>query len=265
MNNKGTIITLIILLLIITASLIALLVLCLTGKANFLGIFNNWNKKYNTVIIDEIYETSDINNITIRSQAGDVNFEESSNDQIRIVVYGRNSEDCKITNTSGILKVDSSNNSNHNWFNFNSYISDIIVYLPSNYENEINIKINYGDCNLINLENATINIDSDCGDIKTGKVKNISVDSSYGDVNIGTVLNKCNLESSCGDIDIDNVNIKENSSIKSNLGDIKINNITDVYVDAKVDLGDIKVRNNNRHSEITLKIDNDCGDIKVGE
>ena len=59
--------------------------------------------------------------------------------------------------------------------------------------------------------------------------------------------------------------INEDSSIKSNFGDVKIEKINNVYVDAKVDLGDVKIEGNDRHSDITLKIKSDCGDIKVGE
>lgn len=264
MNNRGIIITLIILLLIIIIGLIVFLVLCLTGKAGLPFLFN-WSKKYTTVIIDEIYTSSEINNINVISQAGDVTFKESTDNQIRVVVCGKKAEDYQVSNNYGTLKVEQNANSNNHWFNFNSYIGDITIYLPNNYENEISIKINYGDCVLTSLENANIDIDSDCGDVKLGTAKNIKIDSSLGDIKIDTVLNKCNIESNCGDIDIDNANIKEDSSIKSDLGDVKIKNVSDAYVDAKVDLGDIKIKNNNRHSEIILKIDNDCGDIKVGE
>lgn len=47
------------------------------------------------------------------------------------------------------------------------------------------------------------------------------------------------------------------------MGDVKIEEKNDIYVDAKVDLGDCKIGNNNRHSEITLKVDMSCGDIKI--
>ena len=80
-----------------------------------------------------------------------------------------------------------------------------------------------------------------------------------------TIFNKCNINSACGDIKVYSVQIQENSSIKSDFGDVKINNSNDIYVDTNVDLGDVKIRNNNRYSDITLKIDSSCGDIKVGD
>lgn len=44
---------------------------------------------------------------------------------------------------------------------------------------------------------------------------------------------------------------------------MKIGETNDIYIDAKTDLGEVKVNRNNRYSEITLEIENDCGDIKV--
>lgn len=114
------------------------------------------------------------------------------------------------------------------------------------------------------MENASIDIKQDCGDVKLGKVKDITVKNSYGDIYIEKILNKCIVKSDCGDIKIEEIELKENSSIESDLGNIKIGKTNDIYIDAKTDLGDTKVNTNNRHSEITLKIEGSCGDIKVG-
>ena len=50
---------------------------------------------------------------------------------------------------------------------------------------------------------------------------------------------------------------------ENNLGDIKILNTNEIYFDAKTNLGDTKINNNYNKSEITLKIQNDCGDIEI--
>ena len=85
-----------------------------------------------------------------------------------------------------------------------------------------------------------------------------------GNTEVGTILNKCNIDTDCGNITIDNLEIKENSTIKSDLGDVEIKETNDIYIDAKVDLGHVEINNNNRNSDITLKIDSDCGNVKVG-
>ena len=83
------------------------------------------------------------------------------------------------------------------------------------------------------------------------------------DTKIEVVLNKCEIINDCGDIKIQNLYIQEFSNINSSLGDIKIGNTNEIYVDAKTDLGDLKINTNNRYSETILKIKNSCGDIKI--
>jgi len=56
---------------------------------------------------------------------------------------------------------------------FNNYINDIIVYIPKNYDKTIEIDLDYGNVNVVDLENATINIKEDCGNIILGKIKNV--------------------------------------------------------------------------------------------
>lgn len=204
-----------------------------------------------------------VENLKILSNAGDIEIKESTDKKIHITVYGENPDELKVTLNNNELNIDFSEYTKK-FIAFNFYTNDIIVYIPKEYSKQININSKYGDCKILDLENATISINQDCGDIELGKVKNITIDSKYGDIDINTILNKCNLESDCGDININKAEIKEDSSIESNLGDIKISETNDIYVDAKTDLGDTKVNTNNRHSEITLKIQNDCGDIKVG-
>lgn len=264
MKNKGLIITLIIILFIIIIGLIAFLYLSLSGKLNFQLGLKNWGTKSSNIIFDTSYELDSIDNLEILSSTGDINFEESTDGRIRIVAYGQNDNNLKVTLNENKLKVDYSEYKNVSiGFNFNSYINDIIVYIPKDYSKEINIDADYGDIEMIDLENATINIKEDCGSLKLGKVKNISIENDYGDVEIGEILNKFTIEAECGDVKIDKVQIAENSYIKSNYGDVKIKETNDIYIDAKTDFGDTKINTNNRHSEITLKIEADCGDIKI--
>ena len=296
MKNNGIIITLIIILSIIIIGLIVFLCLTLNGRLHF-G-FRNFGVKSKKVIFDTTYEVESIDNLEILSKAGDVNFEESTDDKIRVLVYGENENDLNVDLNENKLKVNYANYKKVN-FGFNFYLNDIIIYIPKDYSKQINIDMNYGDIKAIDLENATMNIKEDCGDIKLGKVKDIDIKNSYGDIDIEQVLDKTKIEAkcgdiklgkvkdieiennygdidiglisdkftieaNCGDIKLDRIEISENSSIKSNLGNVKIKETNDIYIEAKTDLGDVKVNTNNRHSEIILKIDSDCGDIKVG-
>ena len=137
------------------------------------------------------------------------------------------------------------------------------MYVPQNYSKEIKIDLDYGNVEILDLEQATIDIKEDCGNVNLGKIKNVTIKNDYGDIEIEEVLNKLNIKSNCGNIKIDNVKLLEDSIIKSDLGDVIIDGTNDIFIDADVDLGDSKVNNNNRQAEITLEIKVDCGNIKV--
>ena len=62
---------------------------------------------------------------------------------------------------------------------------------------------------------------------------------------------------------VQNAIINKNSKIESKIGDVKINNISGCYVNAKTDVGDTKINNKERKSDIELTITNNIGDIKV--
>ena len=189
--------------------------------------------------------------------------EENTDDQkVKVLVYGEQNRQIDVSVDNGKLKIDNTK-SKRVVFSFNNHIDEITVYLPRNYNKEINVKSDYGNVDMIDLENATINIEESCGDINLGKVKNLQIDSDYGSIDVDTVLNKLDIEIDCGDLKIKNIELKENSKIKNDLGDVKIGNTNDIYIDANVDLGEYKINKNNRYAESTLKIDVNCGDIKV--
>lgn len=262
MKSREWTIVWIVILVIVIVGLINLLIGCLNGS--FRG--KRWGvKKSSNVIFDTSYNVSEVANLEILSVAGDVRLEENLEDKIKVVVYGENEEDLSVDLKENHLKVDYSKYKHKNvFFGFYFYCNDITVYLPKNYANEIAIKANYGDIKAIDLESASMSIDADCGDISLGKVKNALIKNDYGNVKIESILNRAQIDLSCGDVKINSVNLAENSSIVNNFGDIKIGQTNEIYIDAKMSLGDLKIANNNRHSEITLKIENDCGDIKVG-
>ena len=86
-----------------------------------------------------------------------------------------------------------------------------------------------------------------------------------GNTEIKEVLNKCNVKADCGNIEIDTISIQEDSTIKVDLGNVNINKTNDIYIETDVDLGKTNISQNNRNSEITLKINCDCGNVTVGK
>lgn len=261
MSNRSLLIVCIVLLSIIAITLIAFLVLALTGKYRGFGIGNFSRYDENNIIFDESYEEELVNSFELKSEAGDISIEPSQDKNIKVIVYGKNEDNVIISFNEGNLKIDVKQQ--RRVFNFGMQISDIKVLIPQSYSKKLNVEANYGDIEIGNFENAIMSVKEDCGNIKIASVKNATVENHYGDIKIDTITNKCNISNNCGSIKIHNLDIKEDSSIESDLGDIKVEKTSDIFVDAKVDLGDIKINQNNRHSEITLKCKNSCGDIKV--
>ena len=64
---------------------------------------------------------------------------------------------------------------------------------------------------IIDLENAEVNINCGAGDVILGKIKNATIKCNFGNIKIKEVLNKCDIESDFGNIEIDCILILENS------------------------------------------------------
>lgn len=265
MKNKGIGITLIILLLAIVCCLIIFLVNYLKGGIKFKNGIINVTTKSSNVILDRKFEIEDIKKIEITQNAGDIIFKEATNDYIQMVIYGEDENDINVNLQEDKLTVAYTRRTTFTLFNIGNIKNDIIVFIPSSYSNEIDIKNDYGNCEIIDLKDATVNIDSDAGNVELGKIKNVTIKCDYGNVEIKEILNKCDIKADCGNVEIGKISIQEDSSIKSDLGNVDINETNDIYIDTDVDLGKINIVQNNRDSEITLRIKCDCGNVNVGK
>lgn len=262
MNNKTPIIFLIILLSLLIFALVMFLVVNLTGgKGRIISI----ESKSNEIIYDKTFNIEEIKNIEIKQDAGDITFKETSNNNITVTAYGEEAQDIEVTLNGDKLTVDYTKKNKFIFFNFGNIKNDIIVYIPANYEGTIKIKSNMGNCEIENLEKATINVDCDAGNVEAGKIKNANIKCDLGGVEIEEILNKCDIEVDSGNVEIEKLFINENSKIKVDLGNANINETNDIYIDAKVDLGKANISGNNRNSEVVLKIECDCGNINVGK
>lgn len=86
-----------------------------------------------------------------------------------------------------------------------------------------------------------------------------------GDVKIQEINNKCDIAINAGNVQVTKLSIKEDSNIKSDLGNVNIIETNNVYIDGHVDLGNSNINGSNKNSNITLKIECDCGNIKIGK
>ena len=66
-----------------------------------------------------------------------------------------------------------------------------------------------------------------------------------------------------GSIEIDSLNISENSLITTKSGNVHINSKNDIYVETETVSGDDNIKNNNRKADIEVKIATTSGSIYV--
>lgn len=288
MKNNTLIVCLIVLLVIICIALLGFMMKVINGKMGFPY------KVSEELVVDEEYENN-FETINITSDASDIEVKETSGEKVRVIIYG-DKDKTEVEERNNELKIISKHKKG-TWFAFRNKIAKIEVYVPKKFDKNITINNKYGDIDVEEFLEATIEINEDCGDVdiaggnkvnivnkygdiklkkakdanikqSAGEVKVESVDdivvkNNYSDIKITNVYNSINAEEDCGDVKIDNLTINKDSNIKNNLGSIKIGSTNEIYIDAKTDLGDVKVNNNYQKSDITLKIENDCGDIKV--
>ena len=293
MKNKGLIITLISILSLLAIAFIVLMILLMNGKIKT-HFFNFSNKVSTELIMDETYENN-FTKININVSTSDVNILVANDDKIRVVVYG-DKERLDIKDETQELYILFKEKKCFG-FCFNITKNKVDVYVPKNYDKDILVNNDYGNIEISEFKDANIEVNEDCGDVHIGAGNNVTVDNSYGDIKIdkankidvkesagdvkvGTVsiaqiennfgdiiienvTSSLDISDDCGYIKINSVNLEKDSKIVNNFGDIKIGSTNDIYIDAKTDLGSVKINNNNHKSDVTLKLENDCGDIKV--
>ena len=128
--------------------------------------------------------------------------------------------------------------------------------------NKLSAEASSGDIEVGTIsEDATIKTAS--GKIVLNGANKLKAEAISGDIKINSIESYCEISSTSGNIIIDTINITENSSIKANSGNVVINNKNDIYVETETGSGDSDIQNNNRMSEIVLKISTTSGNIKV--
>ncbi len=127
--------------------------------------------------------------------------------------------------------------------------------------NKLSAETSSGDVEVGNIGEGTIKTSS--GKILVNEAKRLQAEASSGNIDISKINEYCNLKTSSGSIDIETLNIIENSVISANSGNVDINSKNDIYIETETGSGDADVKNNNRMAEIVLKITTTSGSIKV--
>ncbi len=291
-NNKATIF-LIVLLSITILALIIFMIAMMNKRIGF-SFRNSFIQRIEELQVEETYKNN-YEKINIKTDAADIEIKKSENEDIYLKIYSEKNR-AKVLDNETELNIEVTQKKCVG-ICINNKLSKVELYIPENYNKKINIENKYGDIEIESFENLNLDIKEDAGDIKIGASNIVNINNNYGDIKIneikvGTInesagdveINKVNsidiknnygdvkiteineyvkIDSDAGDIKINNLKITKDSTIETNTGDIKIDNTNEIYIDSKTDIGETRINKNNDKSEITLKIKNNVGDIRV--
>lgn len=293
--NKALTIILIILLTIITIGLSVSLYFMINGKFNFKNLKNINFDNVSTTLVDS-KEITTLKDLDIKTNVVDISIEENDTNTIKIELYSDYPKNYEITENENNIKVVLEEEKKAGFYVFKK-VPKVKIFMPVNYSKNIIVNSTVGDVKIASFPNAILNAKLDVGDLKIKQIKNAKANLRIGDVkierintlttvlktgdikiqNVNEIIAKVqtgdvkidsingylNIKSTTGDVKIQDATINKNSKIESKVGDVKINNINGCYVNAKTNVGDTKVNNKERKSDIELTITNNIGDIKV--
>ena len=217
-----------------------------------------------TLAYDKTFDV-DFKTLSVKAKAGTIDVKETEADELHVVIFSDEKKEYDVKSTGDTFVVNVENNGCRGISCFNYKMPKIEIYLPKDYADKIEIKNNYGDINIGYFEQALMSIDEDYGRISVKSVKNLTAKNNMGETKVEKVLGKINLEASMGAVNIDELNLTENSNIEASMGSINIGKTNEIYIDADADMGSSNVAKNYRESEIELKIRCSMGSINVGE
>ena len=151
---------------------------------------------------------------------------------------------------------------------FNSIKSpEFTLSLPKTVYDDVTIDLNLGKLSIENMNAKNITATCDCGDIKiTGTASDyLEIDEDLGEVDLDnvSVKNKCNIESSCGNIKIKNSYMYGNGLYMANLGDFDITESTITNGDWDIDCGDLSIKKSYLYGRNEIDIDLGSSDISL--
>lgn len=262
-------ITLISLLIIAIISFTGLFILLMNGKINF--DFLKSELVYNENI-EEVFNT-----IQISTTSLDVRLIKSDSEKVNVKVYDRDDSGLSVKVENNTLLIEKDNRIISHFLNFGK--REVIISLPEQEYNFIlkstsgdissevdlkmaNIVTTSGDIKLQKVDDLNIKVTS--GDINIKEANNVNINSTSGDVEIYKINNSLDVDTTSGDININELTITKNSSIDVISGDVLIHkSSSNIYYNTKVISGDVRIDNNNRHADYELSINTKSGDISV--
>ena len=260
-NNKAAI-TLIIILSALVILLTGGMIYLLTGGSNIPFNFILTNK--DMVLVDNYSVLKDdVKKIYFNLNSTDVEIINSTDNDVKIEYYSNRDNNAKIEYNNGTITVDEEKYDT-SCIGICNTRRKIVVSIPNDYKTNYELKFKSGDLKSnIDLSGNNMAISTMSGNISLSTIGEAAIATMSGDVSLDKIVGSIAISTMSGNIRIDSFNIISNSSMSTMSGDVRIRNISDCYIDTFTKSGDVKVSNNDRKSDIVLKIETSSGDISI--
>ena len=183
----------------------------------------------------------EINKVIIDADTSDINIYKSKDESVRVVAYGTAKDEVQIIEGSKYLTITKKTSKKTCFLNCKN---EIDVYVPEDFE-KLEIKVEEGN---INVDKVT--------------VKNIVANTELGNISIYKTEN-VDLTSNTGNIYINIIKATNNSSIKTEVGNINITNTSNLKLEAKSETGSVVIPVIKEEQDFTLKIESKVGNIDI--
>ena len=183
----------------------------------------------------------EINKVIIDADTSDINIYKSKDESVRVVAYGTAKDEVQIIEGSKYLTITKKTSKKTCFLNCKN---EIDVYVPEDFD-RLEIKVEEGN---INVDRVT--------------VKNIVANTELGNISIYKTEN-VDLTSNTGNIYINIIKATNNSSIKTEVGNINITNTSNLKLEAKSETGSVVIPVIKEEQDFTLKIESKVGNIDI--
>ena len=249
------------------------------------------------IVSENTLSLKNITDINLQLDVDDVSFLENENsNEIKIIEKCTRDlskeEQLKINAENNKINIHRNSNLNINSLG-KSFSRQVLIYLPSTYKNDLNLKLSLGnidfDYNLnlnklnLNLTTGSVNIkDLKCNSfILEGRTGDFSIDNliceeydislNTGSINVSDISGKGYINNTVGNIKSGISNMTGDTEISSSTGDIEVNILKefDFIINSSCDIGEIKndFKENSigKNPKYTLTIDCGIGNIKINK
>jgi len=276
-NNKGKI-ALIILLALLSLGLIAILVVALASPFNFSFSIGSFSRDSERIAFEHEYTLEEAQSLSANIDAGNLEITDGG-DTIKLKIYNEEEGKTEVRQLDTTLDIEAKSKDCRGFF-VECRTARVEIIVPRSFAGNMSLESDAGNINIASFPEAEISAKSDAGNIKIAKAKSIDaelnagnikieeaetaiVDNDAGNIEIAKCTGYLKVNSSAGNTKVKELALTKESYIEADMGNITIDHVGDVRVEADVDLGNKNIEGGNSDAKVILHIKNNLGNITV--